>query len=495
MLSELSHANEMILLIAILFITSVLVTKFSTRLGVPSLVLFIGVGMLVGSDVLNLIYFDNAKVAQTVGTFALVVILFEGGLETKWGTIRRVAIPALLLATIGVVLTAGIVGVASKLIFDISWIEAFLFGSIVGSTDAAAVFAVLRGKNVKNNIEATLEAESGSNDPMAVFLTLLFIQLLELTNPNYVLLFGSFFWQMGVGLAIGLIIGKLGSLSINRINLDSSGLYPIFALSFALLTYGISSLAQASGLLAVYTAALVMGNSELTYRHSILRFNEGFTWMMQITMFVILGLFVFPSQVFTLDVVLEGLLLSFILIIIARPAAVFISLAFHKFTGKEKIFLSWAGLRGAVPIVLAIYPMMSGLENSQLIFNVVFFVVLTSTLLQGSTITSLAKKFNLAGESRTNPLHSLELISIGKARVEMVEFEVNENNSLIGKTLESIEFPDYTLINAIIRDGDILTPYGQTQIKSGDILYIMVAKKNKKALQKLLATENVQSVT
>ncbi|KGP90986.1 potassium transporter [Pontibacillus chungwhensis BH030062] len=492
-MEELFQSNQTILLISILLITSVLVTKFSTRLGVPSLVLFIGVGMLVGSDGLGFIYFDNAGLAQTVGTFALIVILFEGGLETKWGTIKKVATPALILATVGVLITSALVGVASKFIFDISWLEALLFGSIVGSTDAAAVFAVLRGKNVKGKIEATLEAESGSNDPMAVFLTVSFIELIKQPEANYFIIAGSFFWQMGIGLLVGLGIGKLGSMAINRINLDSGGLYPLFALSFALLTYSVSSLLQASGLLAVYAAALVIGNSELTYRHSILRFNEGFTWMMQITMFVILGLLVFPSELFTTDVIGKGLLLSVILIFVARPIAVFISLGTFSFSVKEKFFLSWAGLRGAVPIVLATFPLMADLDDSQLIFNVVFFIVLTSTLLQGATITPLAKRLKLAGEARNNPVHSLELISIGKANVELVEYEVTPTTSINGQNLESIEFPEGTLINAIIRGGDIVTPYGQTVIQEGDVLYILVSKKNKSELQQLLQAETLHA--
>ncbi|KGX93984.1 potassium transporter CPA [Pontibacillus halophilus JSM 076056 = DSM 19796] len=493
MINEILQSNQTIFLTALLLISSVLVTKFSSRLGVPSLVLFIIVGMVVGSDGLNFIYFDNAGMAQLVGTFALIVILFEGGLETKWDTIRPVVRPALSLATVGVVITSGIVGVASKFIFDVTWLEGFLFGSIVGSTDAAAVFAVLKGKNVHSRLEATLEAESGSNDPMAVFLTLAFIQLINSPGQGVLAIIGSFFWQMGFGLVVGLLIGKIGSMAINRINLDSGGLYPIFALSFALLTYGVSSLTQASGLLAVYVAALVIGNSELTYRHSILRFNEGFTWMMQILMFVILGLLVFPSQLFQWDIIIEGLLISIVLILVARPIAVYLSLMGGPFGQKERLFLSWAGLRGAVPIVLAIYPSLAELENSQLFFNVVFFVVLTSTLIQGSTITPLARKLKLVSDDVLNPIHSLELISIGKTNVEMIEYTVTDNNTIKEQTLEELHFPDGVLVNAIIRDGDILTPYGQTSILPGDTLYIMVPKKNKRQLQKILNDELVKT--
>ncbi|ARI78202.1 potassium/proton antiporter [Halobacillus mangrovi] len=494
MIQEILESNQFIMLVALLLIISIVVTKFSSRLGVPSLVLFIAVGMIVGSDGLGFLYFDNPEIAQLVGVFALIVILFEGGMLTKWNDIRSVIGPSVTLATAGVVLTTGIVAIAAKYILHITWLEALLLGSIIGSTDAAAVFAVLKGKNIRGKLEATLEAESGTNDPMAVFLTIAFIQLLTIPDVNIWGMVGSFFWQMGAGLVVGAMVGYLASYSLNRINLDSSGLYPLFALGFAFLAYSASSLIQASGLLAVYVAAVFIGNAELAYRYSILRFHEGFGWMAQILMFIILGLFVFPSEVFTLPVMIDGLIVAIVLILIARPVATFISLAGFKFDTKEKLFLSWAGLRGAVPIVLAIFPMLAEIENSQVIFNVVFFTVLISTLVQGSTITWLAERLKLVSEKMTNPIHSLELISIGKTNVEMMEFEVMAHNQIVGQTLENMELPDRALINAIIRDGDVITPYGQTEIKTGDTLYILVSRSSKKEVRKLLEAVRTQEV-
>ncbi|MFV2049644.1 potassium/proton antiporter [Metabacillus sp. YM-086] len=478
-----------ILLAAILLIVGVITTKFSSRLGVPALVLFIAVGMLFGSDGMGLIHFENAKLAQLIGVIALIIILFEGGLQTKWGTVRSVLVPSLSLATIGVVITTTIVAIAAKLIFDISWIAAFLFGSIVGSTDAAAVFAVLKGQNVKSRLGATLEAESGTNDPMAVFLTITFIELLTVGGSNPWSLIFSFIWQMGVGLIMGLLFGKLATFGINRINLDSSGLYPVFALAFALLTYSATDLINASGLLAVYVAALLIGNKELTYRQSIFRFNEGFAWMMQILMFVILGLLVFPSQLFTLDVIVKGILLSIILIVVARPIAVYLSTVKMGYTNKEKLFLSWAGLRGAVPIVLATFPMISGVEDNQLFFNVVFFVVLTSALIQGSTISILAQKLGLTGPKKIQPMHSLELVSIGKADAEIIEYEVVAESSIVNKKIVEIALPKRTLINAIIRSNNLITPRGDTVLKEGDFLYILTPRKSKEKLKLLLEQE------
>ncbi|WP_078555958.1 potassium/proton antiporter [Bacillus alkalicellulosilyticus] len=481
-----SYNDYFILLCALLLIVGVLTTKFSSRLGVPALILFILIGMLTGSDGLGMIHFDSPQVAQLIGIFALIIILFEGGLQTKWATVKSVTKPALSLATLGVILTTVIVAVAAKLILEVSWLEGFLFGAIVGSTDAAAVFAVLKGQNIRARLGATLEAESGSNDPMAMFLTISVIELLLNDNQSYLLLVGSFFWQMGIGLLVGLLLGKLATFAINRINLDSSGLYPVFALAFALLTYSLADIIGSSGLLAVYVAALVVGNSDLTYRQSIFRFNEGFAWIAQILMFTILGLLVFPSQLYTLDVIIRGLLLSLILVLIARPVAVFLSTIKMGYDLKERVFLSWAGLRGAVPIVLATFPMIAGLENSQLFFNVVFFVVLISALVQGSTISLFAQKLGLTGPKKIEPPHSLELVSIGKANAEILEFEVSEETEITNKPLATIDFPKDVLINAIIRKEELITPYGETEIKKGDILYILVSRESKKELNKML---------
>ncbi len=328
--------------------------------------------------------------------------------------------------------------------------------------------------------------ESGSNDPMAVFLTVSFIEILTIDDPSYIMMIGSFFWQMGMGLLIGWILGKLAVNAINRVNLDSSGLYPVFAVSFALLAYSITDFIGASGLLAVYLSAMIIGNTDLTYRYSILKFNEGFAWIMQILMFVILGLLVFPSQLFTLDVIWKGLILAGTLILVARPIAVLLSITKMGFKWREKLFLSWAGLRGAVPIVLATFPMIAEVENSQMIFNVVFFVVMTSTLLQGSTISTFAEKLKLTGPTKVEPSHTLELVSIGKANAEIIEYVVNEESFVKGSRIKEIDFPDDVLINAIIREEDLITPSGDSQIEVGDILYILTSKRSKKALNKLL---------
>lgn len=468
-----------IFVLSVLLIIGVATTKFSTRLGLPSLVLFIGVGMIAS----QYIFFDNAKITQLVGILALIVILFEGGMQTKWKSMKTVLPAAASLATIGVLLTTVGIGVVAKFVLDLTWLEGMLFGAIVGSTDAAAVFAVLGNKNIKPHITATLEAESGTNDPMAVFLTVTFISLIQAEAGPLISLIGSFFWQMGIGLIVGLLLGKATVWSINKINLDSSGLYPVLAMGFAIFTYAFTTAIGASGLLAVYVMAVLVGNSDLTYRHSIFRFNEGFAWMMQICMFILLGLLVFPNQL--RDVIWQGLLLALILMFVARPIGVYISLLFSKFSPKEKLFVSWAGLRGAVPIVLATYPLLAGIDNADLLFNVVFFVVLLSALFQGATLTPFAEKLQLVGKAPVSVPHSLELVSMGKTNTEIIEIVVDAESEIDGKELKHVELPSDTLITAVIRGERVITPRGDTVIYGGDVLYVLVSKIKREKIKSL----------
>lgn len=481
--------EQAILLFSILLISGVLTAKFSSRLGLPSLVLFVVVGMVLN----RYIYFDNAKLTQLFGTIALIVILFDGGLNTKWKNMRKVIAPSATLATIGVLITTFTIGFFAKYILGLSWLEGLLFGAIVGSTDAAAVFAALGEKNIRSKLTATLEAESGSNDPMAIFLTVSFIQLIQVPEASVMNMILNFFWQMGIGLIFGLIFGKITVWAINKINLDSSGLYPVFSVAFAVLTFAITSFAHASGLLAVYVMAILVGNSDLTYRYSIVRFNEGFAWMMQILMFILLGLLSFPTQL--IKIAWQGLLLSFLLMIVARPLGVFISMIFSKYDLKEKILISWAGLRGAVPIVLATYPMIAGIENSELLFNVVFFVVFTSALLQGATISPLANYLGLTEGTKTAVPHSLELISIGKTNNEMMGLTVEEGAPIANKMLKDIELPYDSLITAIIRKDKLIFPKGDTSILSEDVLYVLVAKTQREQVKRLFQSEQSQEVS
>ncbi|MEW4371221.1 potassium/proton antiporter [Paenibacillus kandeliae] len=481
--------SNLILLLGTLLLLGVLSAKFSSRFGMPALVFFIIAGMVLG----KFIYYDNAFITQWFGVLALVIILFEGGMQTDFRQIRPIIRPALSLATVGVLLTAFVIGYCAHIILGVSLMEGLLFGSIVGSTDAAAVFSVLSGKNVRTRLTSTLEAESGSNDPMAVFLTIMFIELLNNPATSIWSEIFSFVWEMGFGLALGLICGKLSVFLINKINFETSSLYPVLAISSALFTYGVSSLTHASGFLGVYVMALVMGNSDLTYRRTILQFNQGFGWIMQILMFVLLGLLVFPEQL--PSIIWQGLALSLLLIIIARPLGVFVSLMFSQFNFREKTLLSWAGLRGAVPIVLATYPLLAGVEHGQLFFNVVFFVVLTSALIQGTTISPLAQKLGLVDKTIDQQPSIMELVATGRTHSEISHMTLTSQSKLINRELQEIDLPASVLITAVLRNEDIITPRGDTMLLPGDKIYLLGPKAKREDIRRLFTGEGNPSAS
>lgn len=489
MIQEIYNSNLFILIVSLLLICSILAVQFSVKVNAPSLLFFILFGMIAGSDILGIINFSNPEIAQLVGMMALVIILFDGGMQTQWKTIRPVAAPAISLATVGVLLTSALVGVAAYFLFDLNWAEAFLMGALVGSTDAAAVFAMLAGKNITNRLEATLEGESGANDPMAVFLTTALISVVNQEGTGILEFIGQFILQMGGGLLIGLLIGKIASKSLYRIKLSSSGLYPLLAISFAYLAYSIGSLLNASGLLAVYVTAIVIGNSQLKQRSPILRFNEGFSWIAQIGLFVILGLFVAPSDVFSFSIMVKGLFLSLILMFIARPVAAFLSVTGMKFKFKEKLFLSWSGLRGAVPIVLALFPLLADLENSSLYFNIVFFVVLTSTLIQGTTIPKVASKLGLVSTPNTNPIYTMDLLSVGKTELEVAEYQITEHSNATDKKIKDLHLPETVNITLILREGNTVPPSGSLTLKTGDTLYMLLQDDEMKAVEEIFEAE------
>ncbi|MFC7677984.1 potassium/proton antiporter [Paenibacillus sp. GCM10028914] len=484
----LNFVDLVILVSAMLLLTGVLTTKFSAKFGMPALVLFIAIGMILS----RYIYYDDAEITQLVGIFALIVILFQGGMQTEFKEIRPVLGPALSLATIGVLVTTIVIGLCATFILNIPLEQGLLIGAIVGSTDAAAVFSVLGGQNIKQRITTTLEAESGSNDPMAVFLTVSLIEWIQTPDHSIIRMILSFVMEMGLGLVVGLLVGFLAVYIINRINFDSSGLYPVMALGFAIMTYGVAALLHCSGLLAVYVMALVLGNTELTYRRTILSFNQGFAWMMQIAMFVLLGLLVFPNQL--AGIAWQGLLLSLLLMFVARPIGVLLSLMFTKFAFREKMMIAWAGLRGAVPIVLATYPLIAGIEGGQMFFNVVFFVVFTSAIIQGTTISPLAMKLRLVEKDKPEAPSLLELFALGKVNSEITHIRVQKNMPIIDKEIQNLNLPDDILFTAIIRGERIITPKGNTIIELGDTLYVMSPKTKRKQMKSILGLSTPDSV-
>ncbi|WP_026695939.1 potassium/proton antiporter [Peribacillus kribbensis] len=474
--------DNIILICSILLIIGVGSAKFSSRLGLPSLVLFVAVGLVLN----HFIHFQDASITQLVGIIALIIILFDGGMQTNWKHIRPVIKTSLSLSTLGVLLSTVLVGVFARYILDLNWLESFLFGSIVGSTDAAAIFSVLGSKNIKGNLTAALEAESGTNDPMAFFLTISFIEIISDGGKyNVISLILKFIWEMGFGLVMGLVIGKVSVYIINKIKLDESGLYPVLAIGFAIFGYSLTTVLHGSGLLAVYVLAVYIGNQELRYHFTITRFNSGFAWLMQMLMFITLGLFVFPDNL--LSIVEKGIIISLLVIFVGRPIGVFLSTLFSKFTFKERIFLSWGGLKGAVPVVLAIYPLFADLSHAGYIFNLVFFVVLASALIQGTTMNPLAERLGLIEKNKSTPPRSLELLTLGRTQIDMIEVKVEEFSWFVGKEIMDLNLPDDALITAIIRGESFVIPQGDTEIKKGDALFILVPIGKMKEFDDMLA--------
>ncbi len=456
------------LVIAILLVLSVVASKFSDRFGVPSLLLFLILGMLAGSEGVGGIYFDDPFLAQGIGLFALAVILFSGGLDTDWKSIRFVMKEAVTLATAGVLLTAFILGYAAHLILGIPLLEGMLLGAITSSTDAAAVFALLRaqGVNLKGKLAPALEFESGSNDPMAVFLTIGLIQLiLTPGQPVYNLLL-LFFQQMIIGALMGIIFGQVLLYLINRLRLGYEGLYPVMTLGIVLLTFAVTTLITGSGFLAVYLVGLTLSRTEFLHKRSLIRFNDGLTWLLQIIMFLTLGLLVFPSRL--LLVIIPGMILSLTLILVARPISVWLCLFPFRFSAREKTFISWVGLRGAVPIILATYPRLAGLDESGIIFNVIFFVVLTSVLIQGTSIVPVAKWLKVNETAPSAPNYPLVFNQVKGWPGVLREMVVNGESPVVGKAIFEIRLPQEYLVVLIFRSGQFLIPNGSIILQEND---------------------------
>lgn len=383
--------EHLLLAVSGLLLLSVFASKASERLGVPVLLLFLIIGMLAGSDGPGGIHFDNPTLVQSLGVVALAFILFAGGVDTEWSSMRRVFVMGLVLSTLGVAITAGLVALFATTALHLSWHEGLLIGAIISSTDAPAVFAVMRSRRVglRGVLKPLLELESGSNDPMAVFLTLGMISLIIGSSASAIDLIPMFVRQMVIGAALGYGVGKLAVSLINRLRLEYEGLYPVLTVSLVLLTYSGSAWLGGNGFLAVYLAGLMMGGSDFSHKASLLQFHNGLAWLMQIAMFLTLGLQVFPSQL--VPVAGVGLLLALFLMIVARPVAVFLTMSAAPLSLRETTMVAWVGLRGAVPIVLATFPLVAGVPEANSIFHLVFFIVLTSVLVQGASIPLVAR--------------------------------------------------------------------------------------------------------
>jgi cell volume regulation protein A len=461
------------LVVSVLLLLGVLASRAADRVGVPALLLFLVIGMIVGSDGPIGIEFDDAPLAAAVGTVALTLILFSGGLDTDWKSVRPVLPHALGLSTLGVALTAVVVGLATHLLAGFTLLEGMLLGAIISSTDAAAVFSVLRSKgvNLKGQLRPLLELESGSNDPMAVFLTVTLLQFITLPSVSIGYLVLGFLVQMPLGAAIGYFSGRFGVFLVNRIGLGYEGLYAVLIFSIAILTYSLAFVLGGNGFLAVYIAGIVIGNRPLIRRRTLLLFHEGMAWLMQIAMFLTLGLLVFPSRL--VSIVGVGLLIAVVLMFLARPFAVFICLLPTKLNLREIAFVSWVGLRGSVPIVLATYPKLAGIQRADEIFNIVFFVVLLSVLAQGATVPIIARWLGVDAPPPVRRTYPLQFNPVEGLRSELKELTIPIDSVWAGQTVIDLNLPSGLLILMIARDQEFVQPKGSTRLEAGDTLLIL----------------------
>ncbi|MFN3157960.1 MAG: potassium/proton antiporter [Rubinisphaera brasiliensis] len=460
--------DELILVGSVLLLLGIISNLISSRLGVPVLVLFLFLGMLAGSEGIGGIEFSDYQLAHAVGTIALAMILFDGGLSTKSDAVVCAWKPAVSLATVGVFITAGVTGIAASYILGLTWLQGLLLGSIVGSTDAAAVFSILRnsGVTLPQKISSTLEVESGSNDPMAIFLTIGCIELIAQRMDFGPALLLLFLVQMVVGLLVGVGVGALAVWVVNRIQLGSAGLFPVLVSAFCLLSFGLSANLGGSGFLAVYLSGLVLGNRRLIFQRGIRLYHDAIAWLAQILMFVMLGLLSFPSRLWAVSG--KALLVAAVLILVARPLACVCSLLPFRFDWRSLTFISWVGLKGAVPITLATFPLMMGTPNASLYFDTVFFIVVLSALVQGSTLPFAAKLLGLQQPPEPEPPVTLEISTLRHVDGDIVDFLIGEDSRAAGKQVKDLALPEGVVIALIVREDQLIPPQGTTRIQSGD---------------------------
>ncbi len=466
------HDAELILIAGALLAAGILGALLADRVRVPGLLLFLILGMLAGSEGIGGIDFSNTELARTLGTIALVLILFEGGLSSGWKEIRPVLGTAASLATIGTILTAVIAGYSAQLIFGFDTLEAMIVGAAIAATDSAAIFAVLRRSTLDKRLARSLEGESGMNDPVALLLVIGFIEWIQVPGFGLPEMAGMLVLKLGVGIAIGVVLGRLAAAALNSARLPTDGIYPVATVAIAALAYGLAEIAHGSGLLATYLTALVLGSANIPARRTVVAFHEGLGWVAQISLFILLGLLVFPSQLD--EVALKGLALSAVLILIARPVATFVATAFSPLRSREKLMLGWAGLRGATPIWLATFPVVAGIAGGEEEFAIVFFVVVTSTLVQGASFEPLANRLGLTTDEPALPRRLFESGRIRRMGGDVIAYRLPAGAAAAGHRVRELDLPREALVNVIVREGEAVPPRGSTELREGDELHILV---------------------
>jgi cell volume regulation protein A len=477
--------GHLILIAGALLTAGLAVSFVAGRVRVPGLVLVLGLGMVVGSDGLGLIHFEDYRLARTVGIVALALILFEGGLAAGWQEIRPVLGPALSLALVGTVVTALLAGLAAAALLDLSTTEGMLLGSVLAATDGAAIFAVLRGSTLRRRVARTLEGEAGFNDPVAILLVLGFIAWIE--EPGYGVLDMAWLFvrQLSIGTVVGLAVAAASVTALQRVRLASAGLYPVASLAFAALAYGAADSLHGSGFLAVYLTGLALGSVPTPAQRTIVTFHDGLAWVAQLSMFVVLGLLVFPASLD--EVGLEATALALFVAVVARPLAALLATVFTRFSLRERLVLGWAGLRGAVPVVLATFAVIENVPHSVEFFNVVFFAVVVSTVLQGTTFEPLARRLGVTTSEAALPLVLIEPTAIRRLGAEVVEFVVQPEHAAAGRRVRELGLPRDALLNLIIRGDQALPPRGSTVIEPGDHLHVLVRQEAALEFAELLA--------
>ena len=458
-----------LLIVGAILGASVLVALGASRTGVPALVAFLALGMLLGSDGLGGIEFDDADLARKVGVVALAAILFEGGLATSWRRLREVAVPAALLSTVGVAVTALLTGLAAYLLFDLSWLESVLLGAVVASTDAAAVFATLRFTRIRRRLARTLEAETGGNDPMAIALTIGLIAWIQKPGYGFDDLALLVLRQLGLGLVVGVVLGGCAMWAFANLPHSIGAFAPVASVSAAALSYGVADQLGGSGFLAVYLVGLAVGSTPSRYRRQLVSFHEGLAFLAQVTMFVVLGLLVFPHELTA--VAWSGLALAALLMVVIRPVAVWVSTAFSQYTSAERALLGWAGLRGAVPIVLGTIVLSSGIARGETIFNAVFFVVVVSALVQGTTLEWVAERLGVISLAPKVGAPPLEIGAMSS--LELIDFDVAADHAIAGSAVRELGLPRSALVAVVARGEETIPPRGSTVIRPGDRLFVL----------------------